>query len=327
MTTKLKSIFTIGFLCISQLAASGVATPFMSKPAITSYRDYYAEKREVLSQGEINELLDRGLKLEAETTLTKTLSEGGSALFPHTTIHSCGDQTAAVAHACLAACQKTGKNQILLIGVLHSLTDPLRKGLHKEIENGDLSDEPCRGIFGPGLPFEEIYCEEFSLDNFVFLLDQATKRAGIESPKVIIRYANLAQGRPETLPRIDEITKIAKESIVVATADLCHHGVSYRVPAEEALAISEEALTFARKNIGKGLKLLSKCTHLEYRDYALKSRSDSKEIGQLLMHLLGPLVGQIRDLRLVDVSSLFEGSPQPNWVSAALVELIPPASK
>ena len=36
---------------------------------------------------------------------------GGSALFPHTSIGSCGDQTAAVVHACLAACQKTGKKQ------------------------------------------------------------------------------------------------------------------------------------------------------------------------------------------------------------------------
>ncbi|HEY5235557.1 MAG TPA: hypothetical protein VIJ14_05220, partial [Rhabdochlamydiaceae bacterium] len=274
---KLKSIFIFGLLFISQLTASGVSTPFMTKTVLTSYKDYYAKEREILSQEEINDLLDRGLKLESQTALTKTLSEGGSALFPHTNIRSCGDQTAAVAHACLAACQKTGKNQILLIGVLHSLTDPLRKGLYKEIENGDLSDEPCRGTFGPGLPFEEIYSEEFSLGNFIFLLDQATKRAGIESPKVIIRYANLSQGHPETLPRIEEITKIARDSIVVATADLCHHGVSYRVPPEDALAISPKAIDFAKERIETGLKLLSKCSYLEYRDYALKSRSDSKE--------------------------------------------------
>src|ERR1700733_6865951 len=182
MRTKLKSIFIFGLLFISQLAASGVSTRFMSKPAATSSSDYYAKKRELLTQDEINDLLDRGLQLESQTTLTKTLSEGGSALFPHTHIRSCGDQTAAVAHACLAACQKTGKNQILLIGVLHSITETLQKALYKEIDNADLSDEPCRGIFGSGLPFEEIYSEEFSLDTFVFLLDQATKRAGIESP-------------------------------------------------------------------------------------------------------------------------------------------------
>jgi hypothetical protein len=320
MQKKLTSIFISGLLFISQLAASGVPTRFMSK-TVSKFSSNFTKERELLTQVEIHDLLDRGLQLESQTTLTKTLSEGGSALFPHTSISSCGDQTAAVVHACLAAYQKTGKNQILLIGVLHSLTDTLQKALYKEVDNADLSDEPCRGIFGPGLPFEEIYCEEYSLDNFIFLLDQATKRAGIESPKVIIRYVNLSQGHPETLPGIEEITKIARDSIVVATADLCHHGISYRVPPEDALAISPQALDFARENIDSGLKLLSECTYLEYRDYALKSRSDSKEIGQILMYLLGPLDSQLRDLRLVDVSYLFEGSPQPNWVAACLVEL------
>ena len=294
----------------------------MTNSISTSYRNYYAREREILTQAEIDGLLDRGLELEAQTTLTTTLSEGGSALFPHSSIRSCGDQTAAVVHASLAACHLTGKQQILLIGVLHSLTDTLQKALHKEIENADLSDEPCRGIFGPGLPFEEIYSEEFSLDNFIFLLDQAAKRADVDLPKVIIRYANLAQGHPETFPRIEEITKIARESIVIATADLCHHGVSYGVPRENALDISPKALDFARGEIAIGLKLLSKCTYLEYRDYALKSRSDSKEIGQLLMYILGPLESQFRDIRLVDVSDLFDGAPQPNWVAACLVELV-----
>ncbi len=313
---RIKSVFIFGFLFISHLTASDAPTRFMSKTLSTAYTDY-ASERELLSSDEINDLLDRGLQFESQTTLTQTLSEGGSALFPHTHIRSCGDQTAAVALSCLAACQKTGKNQILLIGVLHSMNDTLRNALMKELDNADLSDEPCRGIFGPGLPYEAIYSQEFSLDNFVFLLDKATKQAGIESPKVIIRYANLAQGHPETLPRIEEIKKIAQESIVVATADLYHHGVCYKVLPEDALPISPAAINFAKDRIETGLKLLSKCTYLEYRDYQLKNFSDSKEIGQLLMYLLGPLDGEIRDFRLVDVSHMFEGFPQPiGWQQA-----------
>lgn len=299
----------------------------MSNSISTSYRSVYDSERASLTQAEINDLLDRGKKLESETTLTQTLSKGGSALFPHTNIRSCGDQTAAVVYASLTACHQTGKNQILLIGVLHSLTETLKKALQKETANEDLSDEPCRGIFGPGLPFEEIYSEEFSLDTYMFLLHQAAKRAGVDLPKVIIRYANLAQGHPETFPRIEEITRIARESIVIATADLYHHGVSYKISPRSALDISPNALDFAREKIETGLKLLSKCTYLEYRDYALESRSDSKEIGQLLMHLLGPLESQFRDIRLVDVSDLFEGTPKPNWVAACLVELIPLKTK
>ncbi len=80
MRTKLKSIFIVGLLLISPLTASGVATRFMSKSV--SYSDYYAKQRELLTQDEINTLLDRGRQLESQTTLTQTLSTGGSALFP-----------------------------------------------------------------------------------------------------------------------------------------------------------------------------------------------------------------------------------------------------
>jgi hypothetical protein len=51
--------------------------------------------------------------------------------------------------------------------------------------------------------------------------------------------------------------------------------------------------------------------------------SDSKEVGQLLMYLLGPLDAQFRDIRLVDTSHMFEGSPRPNWIAASLIELKP----
>jgi hypothetical protein len=169
---------SISFSVPSSLSSIAEAPPpkFMSKQLPNAYVAY-AEERTLLSPEEINDLLEQGIQLEAQTTLTQTLSEKGSAFFPHTHIRSCGDQVAAVAHACLAALQKTGKNQILVIGVLHSITDTLRKALYRDLNNEDLSNEPCRGIFGPGLPNEEIFREEFSLDNFVFLLDHAVKKA------------------------------------------------------------------------------------------------------------------------------------------------------
>lgn len=326
MRKQLKFIFILSSLFLVNLMAETTPPKFISKTVSTAYVDY-AKERTLLSPDEINDLLEKGIQLEAQTTLTQTLSEKGSALFPHTHIRSCGDQVAAVAHACLAACQKTGKKQILVIGVLHSITDPIRKAYYRERANEDLSNEPCRGMFGPGLPNEEIFHEEFSLDNFVFLLDHAIKKADIEPPQVIIRYANLSQGHPETLPGIEEIKKIAENSIVIATSDLIHHGVCYGTLPENALPISQEALEFAKERIDIGLKLLSKCTYLEYRDYALNNFSDSKEVGQLLMYLLGPLEGQFRDLRLVDTSHMFEGSPRPNWVAASLIELKPQAPK
>ncbi|MBN2478771.1 MAG: nucleotidyl transferase AbiEii/AbiGii toxin family protein [Parachlamydiales bacterium] len=46
-----------------------------------------------------------------------------------------------------------------------------------------------------------------------------------------------------------------------------------------------------------------------------------REMTHPLMHLLGNLKGSILDLKLVNVSELFEGNPEPNWVAANLVEL------
>lgn len=60
---------------------------------------------------------------------------------------------------------------------------------------------------------------------------------------------------------------------------------------------------------------------LKYRSYCLETLSDSIEVGQMLNYLLGPLEGHIHDLKLIDVSDLFEGDPQPSWVAATLVEL------
>jgi hypothetical protein len=281
----------------------------------------YAKEREVLPPDAVDDLLQRGLQLESQTTLTRTLAEGGSALFPHTHILSCGDQIAAAAYAAIKACRQTGKNQILVIGVLHGLKESLRKATLKEINGEDVSSEPYRGVFGPGLPQEELFSEEYSMDNFLFIIDQIGKRADFEMPKVIVRYTNLAAGHPETLPYIEELELIAKDSIVIATADLCHHGSAYEDPQETAFPIGDQALKFVHDVINHGFQFLAKPDYIAYRNYARKTKSDSKEVGQILLHLLGPLEGSIHDLRLVDVSYLFEGNPEPNWVAVTLVEL------
>ena len=253
--------------------------------------------------------------------MINTLSDGGSAIFPHTYITKCGDQIAAVVHASLQACQNTGKNQILLIGVLHSLTDTLTAARKREMDGINILTDQCRGIFGPGLPYEELLCKEFSLDNFIFLLEHAAKRNGMPLPKVIIRYPNLIYGQPELISGIEELKLLAKESIVVATSDLCHHGTAYGLGLDIALPISKQGYDFAHQKIEKNLRLLSGNDLLAYRQYCLDSLSDSLEVGQILNFLLGPLEGYIRNLRLVDVSDLFEENPEPSWVAATLVEL------
>lgn len=281
----------------------------------------YSLERESLSIDQIHSILDQGMELASRTDMITSLSEGGSALFPHTYLSKCGDQIAAVVHASLAACQKTGKNQILLIGVLHALTDVLAEARHREMSGINILDDPCRGIFGPGLSNEELLYKEFSLDNFIFLLNHAAKRNRIQPPEVIIRYPNLIYGQPEFISGIEKLKALASESIVVATSDLCHHGTAYGFSLDEALPISQQGHDFAYQMIKDNLNLLSNNDLLAYRQYCIDTFSDSLEVGQLLLHLLGPLEGYIRDLKLIDVSDLFEENPQPSWVAATLVEL------
>jgi hypothetical protein len=256
----------------------------------------YAIERDSLTLDQIYSILDQGIELASHTDMIINLSEGGSALFPHTYISKCGDQISAVVHASLAACQKTGKNQILLIGVLHSLTDTLRDARKREMGGKNILADECRGIFGPGLPNEELLCKEFSLDNFIFLLEHAAKRNGMQLPKVIIRYPNLIYGQPELISGIEELKMLANESIAVATSDLCHHGTAYGLSLDKALPISQQGYDFAYQIIEDNLRLLSGNDLLTYRQYCIDTLSDSLEVGQLINYLLGSLEGCILDL-------------------------------
>jgi hypothetical protein len=281
----------------------------------------YSQERESLKKEEIDLMVEKGCALAKRFDLVELLASGGTALFPHTFFKGCADQAAAVAFAALHACQKTGKNQLLVLGVLHSLIPQLDQAKKRELEEAVSVDEPCRGIFGPGLPGEEFYRLEFSLDTFVFLLKFIAEKWKLSLPKLILRYPNLAIGHPETLKGMDELKKLARDSVIVATGDLCHHGPSYG--DEKGFDLCKEGLEFARKEIQSNLDCMLKQDYFAYRQNCQKIKSDTKDVGQVLLYLLGPLEGHLYDLRLVDVSSLFEGSSKPSWVATALVGLQP----
>jgi hypothetical protein len=282
----------------------------------------YANVRTSLSTQEIDALLDQGRELALKNGLVETLANGGSAFFPHCDITKGGDQIAAVAYASLMSCEKTGKTQILVLGVLHSvLKEQLWEARKKELSGTDLSDEPCRGIFGPGLPNETIFSKEYSLDHFVFLIKHAAEKYQIPLPKLILRYPNLVNGHSETMSGIDDLKILSENSIVVATGDLCHHGIAYG--HETPFAISDKGTAYAKNVIEESLSFLTKQDYLGYRNKCVSIVSDSKDVGQMLVYLLGPLKGTIYDLRLVDVSDIFSSDVNPSWVAASLVGLVP----
>ncbi len=125
------------------------------------------------------------------------------------------------------------------------------------------------------------------------------------------------------MPGMEKLKSYLPDSIVIATADLCHHGIAYSMHPDQVIPISKRAEQFAIDSIEKGLSFFSGHKYAEYFDYSYSILSDGVDIGQVLMYLKGPLKTQLLDLRLIDTSHLFEGEPSPSWVAIALIEMTP----
>ncbi|MCF7806158.1 MAG: hypothetical protein K9M13_00650, partial [Simkaniaceae bacterium] len=103
-------------------------------------QEYYSEA-DSLGEECLLKILDAGKQWD----LSRTLQRGGSAIFPHTSINECGQQIASVVHGCLNSRAKT----VVVLGVLHALTDELLVAKKKEEREEDIALNPYRGIFSP----------------------------------------------------------------------------------------------------------------------------------------------------------------------------------
>jgi hypothetical protein len=130
--------------------------------------------------------------LEAGRTwnLVPTLQAGGAVIFPHIGLEVCGHQIAATVHACL----DSGAERVLVIGVLHALTQELEDARVRVAQESDVTQEASWGVQGPGWDGREDWRDEFSLLNFIFLWDEETKRRGITGPELVIRYPTWLAG-------------------------------------------------------------------------------------------------------------------------------------
>ncbi len=272
---------------------------------------YFAEPKS-LGEAGLSAILDQGKAWNKQ--LQRTLQNGGAVLFPHTFLSKCGYQIAAAVHAIL----DSGADQALLLGVLHPMSESLMAARTKELNNEDISSEISRGVFEPG---HECLNKEFSLALFHILFDFEVKRRGIKPPRLIERYPSLVNKDPSTLPGIKELQVIAKDSVIVATDDMCHHGVGYGVPEEKALPMNAEGLLFARKMIEEGYALLQKNDFYGYFYHWMNPLAigDPTDTAIVLKYLLGAVSPKIIDLKLVDVSPLFENEISPSWVATTLV--------
>jgi hypothetical protein len=280
---------------------------------IPDFKRRHAEQQARLTKADIDRILEAG----RAWPLGKTLKERGSAIFPHIGIEIGGPYIAAVIHGIL----ESGAGTVLAIGVLHALTEELETARRRVADGAAPDGEVAWGIQGPGIEGRDDWRREFSLDHFVFLWREALRRRGGPEPRLVLRFPFLAGGQPERLPGMRELEDhVRSDAVVVATGDLCHHGIGYGDPPDRALAPEPEGLRYARAGIETGLAHLAAGDHAAYQAHAVAARSDARDVGQALRHLIGPLRGHVLALTWEDMAPAY-GKPSPTWVTGALVEL------
>lgn len=288
----------------------------VTKGKPNAFDQYYSE---LTSLGDhLYEILDQGKKWSPE--LVSTLNAGGGAIFPHTYFSKCGEQMGAVIHAVL----DSGADQVILLGTTHPFSH-LMPARTKEFNGEDISKEPSRGCLDPdSANVKTILQYEFSLNLFKSLLNIEVKRRRIKAPQLIERYPSLSNRNPETLPGIQELKKLSKNAVIIGTEDYCHHGIAYALPRDSTIPLGEQALQFARSQIEQGFSFLKQNNYEAFYKHGMQLNAvgDPTDVTSTIHYLVGKNAKpKILDLKLVDVSHLFENDPSPSWVAATLVKI------
>lgn len=278
----------------------------------------YAEEYDELGPEGVEAILDRGRRWD----LSRVLTVGGALVFPHVHIADCGPYTAAVVHACL----ESGADRVLAIGVLHASTDALAEA-RERVGRGETQpeDQPLRGIYGPGAPMvSDVWKGDHGLYGFRRLMADEAKRRGVRAPEIIERYPFLTGPRAESLAGIEDLRAIVRDAVVVSTADHCHHGIGYGHTRQEALYWDERGVAAVRRIIEDGLAMLDAGRVAEYLEHSASiAKSDWRDAGPVVHHLLGPLRSIILDIVPSDFANSIYQAPSPTWCAGALVKLEP----
>jgi hypothetical protein len=273
--------------------------------------DLYSKEHDELGEKGTLDLLEKGKQWD----LSGTLDAGGVIVFPHAGVADCGYQIASAVHACL----DSDADRVLVVSVLHAFTEEMQEA-RVRVANGE---EPANfrhwGIQGPGLDGLQNWVHDHVLMSWRHLWKAETERRGIEGPQVIERFPYLAGGKPGNLPGIEELVEIAKDAVIVSTADPFHHGIGYGDPPEKSLDPHQGGLELARKTILEGIETLGLGDYWGYNQHCVEAKSDARDAGQVFRYLRGPMHGKILDLTYSVADELYK-APPPTWVAGALIE-------
>ena len=277
----------------------------------------YRREHEALGADGTLAMLERA----ADFPLAEVLNAGGVLVFPHAGVQDCGYQVA----ACVRACLDSGAERVLVISVLHAFSDEMEAARRRVAAGGDPSEEPTRGIQGPGLAGREEWRGDHALYSWRHFWRAELERRGMaedQAPQVIERYPWLAGGRPGDLPGIEELRAIARDAVIVSTADAFHHGIGYGDAPEESFWPDARGLARARQVLEEGMAILGRGDHVGYNRHCVMAKSDARDSGQVFRWLRGPMSGRVLDITYTDASELYN-QPAPTWVAAALMAWTP----
>ncbi|GAB4179412.1 MAG: hypothetical protein Fur005_41810 [Roseiflexaceae bacterium] len=284
-------------------------------------RDELQKKIHALYAAEHAALGEQGALAQLEQArqwnLAPLLRAGGVVIFPHAGVQDCGHQIAAAVHAAL----DSGADTVLVVSVLHAFTNEMEQARRRVAAGGDPRQEIHWGIQGPGLAGREEWRGDHALISWRFFWEIETKRRGLsaaKTPRVIERYPYHAAGHPDQLPGIEELIEIAKNAVIVSTADPFHHGIGYGNTPEESLPPDQNGLALARRRIQEGIDILAAGDYWGYNQHCVSAKSDARDAGQVYRYLRGPMKGSIHDLVYTDATQLY-AAPPPTWVAGALI--------
>lgn len=275
---------------------------------------YTREHAELGEAGTLDHL-ERGRQWD----LSGTLRAGGVLVFPHAGVKDCGYQIAACVHAAL----DSGADKVVVISVLHAFTADMEAARRKVAAGGSPSEWPFWGIQGTDLPGgRSEWMSDHALMSWRHFWNAEIKRRGISpdrAPKVFERYPYLAGGHPEFLPGIMELSKLARDAVILSTADPFHHGIGYGDTPENSFDHDAAGLARAQAVIEDGIRILGSGDYWGYNQHCVTAKSDHRDAGQVFRYLRGPMTGRVVDITYSDAAALYK-TPPPTWVAAPLVE-------
>lgn len=276
--------------------------------------ELYAREHAELGDAGTDEHLEKGRQWQ----LADTLVDGGVLIFPHAGVHDCGYQIAACVHAAL----DSGAEKVVVLSVLHAYSVEMEAARIATANGEDSSNFDFWGIQGTGIDGRDEWQNDHALISWRHFWNAEVKRRGIpegQAPEVYERYPNLAAGRPENLPGIDDLARLMEDAVVVSTADPFHHGIGYGDAPEDTYDSDAEGLAHGKAMIESGIRILESGDYWGYNQHCIESKSDARDTGQVYRYLRGPMTGEVLDISFTDCSDLYN-APKPTWVAGALTE-------